>query len=102
ASGLPNVVLSLSTYDPTQYADSSRPMQISGYQTGNYSDPVGGQGIQVEVMELGMQGQRAIVLAWYTYDASGTSYWLFNSTTFNIGDRSVSLPLGYYTGGSFA
>jgi len=89
-------------YDASQYPAAALPLQISGYQTGNYSDPAGGQGIQVEVTELGSPTQRAIVIAWYTYDASGTSYWLFNGAPFNIGDRSVSLPLGYFTGGGFA
>jgi hypothetical protein len=87
-------------FDPAQYP--SLPMQISGYQTGNYSDPSGGQGIQVEVTELASPAQRAIVVAWYTYDQTGTSYWLFNAANFNVGDRSVSLPLGYFSGGGFA
>jgi hypothetical protein len=89
-------------YDAGQYPNASLPMQISGYQSGNYSDPAGSQGIQIEVIETGVQGQRALVLAWYTYDATGTSYWLFNSTTFSAGARSVSLPLGYFVGGGFA
>lgn len=101
-AGVSNVAGSIPAYDRTQYSNSGLPMQISGYQTGNYSDPSGGQGIQVEVSELGSSSQRTIVIAWYTYDDSGTSYWLFNSTTFNVGARSVSLPLGYFTGGRFA
>jgi hypothetical protein len=95
-------LLAIPAYDAAQYANASLPMQISGYQSGNFSDPSGGQGIQIEVIETGVQGQRALVLAWYTYDATGTSYWLFNSTTFNVGARSVSLPLGYFVGGGFA
>ena len=100
--GNTNVFLYLPAYDPSQYPTTALPMQISGYQSGNFSDPAGGQGIQIEVAETSVPGQRALVLAWYTYDASGTSYWLFNSTTFTAGARSVSLPLGYFVGGSFA
>jgi hypothetical protein len=100
-NGLPPVSVTIPAYGPSQYPDAGLSMQISGYQTGNFADPVaGGQGVQVEVAEAG-SGFRTIVLAWYTYDTSGTAYWLFNSETFSPGDRSVSLPLGYYSGGAF-
>jgi len=89
-------------YNPAQYPTASLPLQISGYQTGNYGDPSGGQGIQVEVAESSTDNQRYLVLAWYTYDNSGISYWLFNSTAFTTGARSVAFPLGYYGGGGFA
>jgi len=92
----------LAAYNPAQYTTANQPLQISGYQTGNYGDPSGGQGIQVEVAESSTANQRYLVLAWYTYDATGTSYWLFNSTAFTIGDRSAAFPLGYYGGGGFA
>jgi hypothetical protein len=99
--GNPPATLNIPVYNKSQYTDGSLPMQISGYNTGNYSDPVaGGQGVQIEVAE-GTPGQRVIVFAWYTYDPSGVAYWLFNSTTFAPGARSVSLPLGYFSGGTF-
>jgi len=92
----------LAAYNPSQYPTAGLPLQISGYQTGNYGDPSGGQGVQVEVAESATAGQRFLVLAWYTYDPSHVAYWLFNSTAFNIGARSATFPLGYYTGGGFA
>jgi hypothetical protein len=89
-------------FDPNQYANAFLPMQISGYQTGNYADPTAGdQGVQVEVAESPIAGQRTIVFAWYTYDSSGIPYWLFNSASVNVGDRSVSMQLGYFGGGGF-
>ena len=99
--GNPPVAISIPAYNRAQYADGLLPMQISGHNTGNYADPsAGGQGVQIEVAE-GTPGQRVIVFAWYTYDPSGFPYWLFNSATFTPGDRSVSLPLGYFSGGTF-
>ena len=89
------------TYNPSAYADASLPLQISGYQTGNYFDTgAGGQGVQVEVADQ-TSGQRLFVFAWYTYDSSGTPYWLFNTAPLNVGDRSITLPLGYYSGAQF-
>lgn len=99
--GNPPGVIVIPAYNRNQYADAFLPMQISGYNTGNYADPVAGaQGVQIEVAE-GTPGQRVIVFAWYTYDSSGTPYWLFNSATVTPGDRSVTLPLGYFSGGTF-
>ena len=101
-NGSGSTFASLGAYNPAQYPTSGLPMQISGYQTGNYGDAAGGQGVQVEVAESSTAGQRYLVLAWYTYDASNIAYWLFNSTAFNIGDRSATFPLGYFSGGGFA
>ena len=101
-NGSTAVTIGIPQYNPNQYATAGLPLQISGYQTGNYGDASGGQGIQVEVAESSTANQRYLVLAWYTYDATGTSYWLFNSTAFAIGDRTATFPLGYYGGGGFA
>jgi hypothetical protein len=99
--GNPPVAINIPAYNRAQYADASLPMQISGYNTGNYSDPsAGAQGVQIEVAD-GTPNQSVIVFAWYTYDPSGLPYWLFNSAAFTPGARSVSLPLGYYSGGTF-
>jgi len=99
--GAPSATIGIPAYDSSQYPSSFLTMQISGYQTGNYADQTaGGQGVQIEVAN-GTPGQRVIVFAWYTYDASGTAYWLFNSVSFTPGARYVSLPLGYYSGGTF-
>lgn len=101
-NGSTPVTISIPQYNSNQYTTAGMPLQISGYQTGNYGDAAGGQGVQVEVAESSTADQRYLVLAWYTYDATGTSYWLFNSTAFTIGARSATFPLGYYGGGGFA
>jgi hypothetical protein len=101
-NGSSAVTIGIPQYNPNLYATAGLPLQISGYQTGNYADPSGGQGIQVEVAESATDNERFLVLAWYTYDASHTSYWLFNSTSFPVGARSAAFPLGYYGGGGFA
>ncbi|MGH8091095.1 MAG: hypothetical protein ACREO6_06555, partial [Rudaea sp.] len=45
---------------------------------------------------------RYITIAWYTFDSSGTPYWLFGSGVFNAGDTTASVQLGYSYGGGFA
>ncbi|MHB8678640.1 MAG: hypothetical protein ACYC7G_02735 [Rudaea sp.] len=96
----------LAAYNPAQYAQASQALPISGYMTGNWYDKMhSGEGIQVEVGELQGSGStvpRYIVIAWYTYDSSGTPYWLFGSGTFNAGDTSAQVKLGYSSGGGFA
>jgi hypothetical protein len=97
----PPITAAIPAYDATQYPNAGLPLQISGYQTGNYADPsAAAQGVQVEVAEA-PSAQRTLILAWYTYDATGTPYWLFNSASFAPGARSVSLPLSYFSGGAF-
>jgi len=101
-NGSSAVTIGIPQYNPNLYATAGLPMQISGYQTGNYADASGGQGIQVEVAESATAGQRYVVLAWYTYDPSNIAYWLFNSTAITIGDRQATFPLGYFHDGGFA
>jgi hypothetical protein len=97
---------SIPAYDPSQYATASQPMQISGYMTGAWYDPAhSGEGIQVEVGEAGppgTAGNRYIVMAWYTYDVTGTPYWLYGEGIFTAGDRTASVSMLYSTGGGFA
>lgn len=106
ASGYPPVVINVPAYDSSQYADASQPMQISGYMTGAWYDPLhSGEGIQVEVGELGPPGtayNRYIGIAWYTYDATGAPYWLYGEGIFTAGDRSATVSMVYSTGGGFA
>jgi hypothetical protein len=97
---------SMPAYNPAQYAAASQPLPISGYMTGNWRDPNhSGQGIQVEVGELQSTSTsypRYITIAWYTFDDLGVPYWLFGSGTFNAGDTSAAVQLGYSSGGAFA
>lgn len=96
----------LPTYNPAQYTQASEPLPISGYMTGNWYDQNhSGEGIQVEVGELQPSGStfpRYISIAWYTFDSSGTPYWLFGTGFFNAGDTTASVQLGYSYGGGFA
>ena len=101
-NGAGGTFASLAAYNPALYPTAGLPLQISGYQSGNYADDSGAQGVQVEVSESATAGQRYLILAWYTYDASNVPYWLFGSTSFALGARSSTVPLGYYYGGNFA
>ncbi|HST27428.1 MAG TPA: hypothetical protein VLK26_03565 [Rudaea sp.] len=96
----------LATYNPAQYAAASQPLPISGYMTGNWYDQNhSGEGIQVEVGEFAPTDTtypRYITIAWYTFDSSGTPYWLFGTGFFNAGDTSAVVTLGYSYGGGFA
>jgi hypothetical protein len=107
ATGFRQIVdFPLAAYNPAQYAAASLPLPISGYMTGNWYDQNhSGEGIQVEVGELQGNGSnvpRYISIAWYTFDSSGTPYWLFGSGVFNAGDTTAIMQLGYSYGGGFA
>ena len=102
-SSLPTLTAQMPAYDLGQYANAFLPLPITGYMTGNWYDPAhSGEGVQTEIGEIPGTTSRYIVFAWYTYDNSGTAYWLFGSGGFNAGDRSASITLAYETGGSFA
>lgn len=96
----------LAAYNPAQYPEASLPLPISGYMTGAWYDPAhSGEGIQVEVGEQGTPGSandRYIVMAWYTYDASGVPYWLYGEGDFTSGARNATVTMVYSTGGGFA
>lgn len=91
-------------YNPSDYAAASQPLPISGYQSGNYYDPTrGGEGIQIEVGDTGTASStRSITFAWYTFDSTGTPYWLYGNASFTTGDNQVDVPLYYGSGGGFA
>lgn len=94
-------------YNPAQYAAASQPIPINGYLTGNWYDPAhNGEGIQTEVGEIdNTDGSVSyyITVAWYTFDSSGTPYWLFGSSgLFNPGTTSATMQIAYSSGGGFA
>ena len=96
------VSVAIPAYEEMQYSTADSPMQISGYQSGNWFDPAhGGEGAQVEVGATTGSG-RYLVFAWYTYGPSGVPFWLFGLGTFNAGDRSANVTVAYETGGGFA
>ena len=102
----PALVLSIPAYDPTAFPDASAPMPITGYNAGNYFDPAhAGEGMIVEVGDRGptaSEPSRYVSLAWFTYDADGTSFWLFGTAPFVPGVRAVSVPMSSFGGGGFA
>ncbi len=98
------------TYNPALYTAASQALPISGYLTGTWYDSThSGEGIQTEVGEVGTAGtQRFLSVSWYTYDLTGTPYWLVGSgvvtldpTTF-VAPNTVSVTLPYTTNGGFA
>ena len=103
-AGADVVTYSVPAYNASAYAANSQPLPISGYQSGNFYDATrGGEGIQIEVGDVGVAtSTRSITIAWYTFDDSGTPYWLYGQANFTTGATSVSVPMYYGTGGGFA
>jgi hypothetical protein len=95
---------SMPAYNSAQYPTASQSLPVTGYLTGNWFDSAhSGEGIQTEIGEVEGTNTRFIVVAWYTYDSTGTPYWLFGSGAFTAGDRSVAISqVAYEAGGSFA
>ncbi len=92
----------LGTYLPSSYPEASQPLKMNGYMSGGWYDVAhSGEGIQLEIGEYATYPARFMVVAWYTYDELGFPYWLFGSSGFNAGDRSVDVSLSYATGGGF-
>ncbi len=96
-------------YNPALYAAASQPLPITGYLTGTWYDSAhSGEGIQTEVGEVGTAGtQRFVSVSWYTYDSTGTPYWLIGSGIINLDVNGVapgnaSVTLGYNSNGGFA
>lgn len=101
--------LDIPAYNPSLYTAASQPLPITGYETGTWYDSAhSGEGIQTEVGEVGTAGtQRFVSVSWYTYDSTGTPYWLIGSGIINLDTNGVapnnaSVTLGYNSGGGFA
>lgn len=94
----------IAAYNPADYAAASQPLPISGYETGTWYDKShSGEGIQTEVGEVGTAGtQRFVSVSWYTYDSTGTPYWLIGSGLINVGANNATVTLGYNSNGGFA
>jgi hypothetical protein len=97
-------------YNPALYTAASQPLPISGYLTGTWYDSAhSGEGIQTEIGEVGTAAaQRFVSVSWYTYDSTGTPYWLIGSGLINLDPNTFVAPnnatvtLGYNSGGGFA
>ncbi len=99
----------MAAYNPANYVAASQPLPITGYETGTWYDTAhNGEGIQTEIGELGTAGtQRFVSVSWYTYDSTGTPYWLIGSGVITVGTdnvwpNTVSVTLAYNSGGGFA
>lgn len=102
-SGAASTQFNIPAYTPAGYAANSKPLPISGYQSGNFYDSThGGEGIQVEVAETSTSGVYVMTIAWYTFDDLGVPFWLFGTGTFNVGDTSANVQMIYETDGGFA
>ena len=97
-----STLFTIPAYDRTKYAAASQPLPLTGYLSGNYFDPAhGGEGVEILIgSDTGTS--RLVTAAWYTYDATGTPFWLFGQGGFDAGDRTATLTVVYATGGGFA
>jgi hypothetical protein len=101
--------ISVPAYSPTRdtYPDAYNPLPLDGYMSGNWYDPAhGGEGIVIEVAEqVNGSGNvvRPFVFDWYTFDSTGTPFWLAGDGIVDPNNPlSVSAGTGYRTGGGFA
>lgn len=93
-------------YNPTQgtYPDAFLNLPISGYLGTNYYDPAhSGEGMLFQIFENESDRNGLnLSLAWFTFDTNGIPFWLFSNARIERGARSVTMPIGYRTGGTFA
>lgn len=97
------VSFALPAYNATQYPNAALNMPITGYLTTNWSnDKQDNDGILVQVYDGGDFASRIFSFAWFTYDNNHNPFWLFGQGSLANGSRTVTVPVNYYTGGSFA
>ncbi len=109
ANGVNPVELQIPAYSPTQttYPDAFNPLPLDGYISGTWYNPVhSGEGIQLEVAEQ-VDGSgnvvRPFVFTWYTFDSSGTPFWIAGSAIIDPNSPlTVTASANYATGGGFA
>jgi len=99
-----HAVFHVPAYDASLYPAASQPLPITGYMTGNWYDPNHNhEGIQTEIGEIEGTTTRYLVVAWYTYNSSGTPYWIFGAAGFTAGAQSVTITqMAYSSNGGFA
>lgn len=102
----PPIVVSVPAYDPSQYPAAHGPLAVSGYNVGNYYDPVhSGEGMVIDVSETNSPAvprPRTLAVSWYTYDANAKPFWIFGSAQFVPGETTVTVPMLYLANGGFA
>ncbi len=105
SGGTHQYTFSVPAYSPTQgtYPAAFAPLPINGYLTGSWYDPThGGEGILTQVFDIDGKN-RLLAITWYTFDNTGTPFWLAASKAFPIGTTSLTgIPVTYRTGGGFA
>jgi hypothetical protein len=107
--------LNIPAYNPANfnnYPSASNPLEISGYVSGPWYDNAhGGEGMLIEVYDIGDQANRVFAATWYTFDNLGLPFWLAAQTTIPIQGKTVGVtngyqvinaPVRYFTGGGFA
>jgi len=93
----------LATYNPAHYAATSQPLPVSGYMSTNWGNPdENGEGIIVQVYDIGNSTSRVFSFAWFTYDDAGFPLWIYGDTEFPIGSKTVTVPTLYFANGAFA
>lgn len=92
-------------YNPTSasYPEAFLSMPISGYFSTNWFDPAyDGEGLVFQVFEsVGDTTSLTLLISWFTYDTSGVPYWLAGSTSIARGARFATVPVAYFSNGSF-
>ncbi|WP_440225122.1 hypothetical protein ACQQ2N_07695 [Dokdonella sp. MW10] len=94
------------SYNPTAatYPDAYANLPLSGYIGSNWYDPAhSGEGMIVRINENEARPDvLSLEIAWYTYDANGTPFWLYGGADFPRGAREVTSPMIYQYDGYFA
>lgn len=94
----------INPYSPTQttYPDAFNPLPVDGYMATAYYDLAHpGEGIFVNIYDVGDGLNRSFFGAWFTYDELGLPFWITAQGTFGIGDTTVHTTGTYVTGGVF-
>jgi hypothetical protein len=93
----------LTAYDPSQYPVAAATLPINGYMSSNWGNPnQSGEGIVVQVYDDRDFATRTLAIAWFTYDDTGTPFWLYGQTTLPNGARQITTPIVYFNTGKFA
>jgi len=92
-------------YDRTKYGAGMGPLEITGYLSTNWYNPLQfGEGMLTQIYDGdASKSERFFTAAWYTFDSFGLPFWLFAQGTIHIGDRAANnVQVVYPTTGTFA
>jgi len=95
------VTIQFPDFNATEYPDASLPIPISTYITGTWFDPArSGEGILMQLAP-----GNVLVVAWFTFDASGAPFWLFGAQPLLRSPgplNEIAVNLSAIRGGGFA